>query len=168
NLRSLDPGFQPSQLATAAISLQDARYQTAEQINRLFDASLAELQRTPGIESAAVSLQLPYQRLLNYGFRFVDAPADRPGGMTNVTYITPDFFRTFQIPLRSGRWFTSSDVAGSPPVAIVNETFVRAWNQGKDPIGRRIRSGKEFEIVGVVGDVQVTDPGINFPGKPSG
>ena len=168
NLRSLDPGFEPSQLATAAISLQDARYQTADQVNRLFDASLAELKRMPGIESAAVSLELPYKRLLNYGFRFVDAPPDAPGGMTNVMYITPEFFKTFRIPLRSGRAFASDDVAGSPPVAIVNETFVRAWNQGKDPIGRRIRSGKEFEIVGVVGDVQVTDPGINFPGRPSG
>ncbi len=152
---------------TAAVSLQDARYGTAAAINRLFTDSLAELQRTPGIESAAVSLELPYKRLLNNGFKFADAPPDSQYAIANFMYVTPDFFRTFEIPLRAGRLIGEADTATSPAVAVINETFARAWSKDVNPIGRRIKSGNvEIEIVGVVGDVQVTNAGFIFPGAP--
>jgi putative ABC transport system permease protein len=170
NLRSLDPGFDPARLTTASVSLQDARYGTSAKVNQLFDSSLDALARTPGIESAAVSLELPYSRLLNSGFTFADEPVDRDNWpMANFTYVTPRLFETFHIPVRSGRAFADSDRAGAPPVAIVNETFVRSWGKGRDPIGRRIGNGPTArDIVGVVGDVQVTNSGIFFPGRAPG
>jgi predicted permease len=169
DLRSLDPGFDPSNLVTATVSLQDARYATAAAVNRLFDDTLAELQRTPGVESAAVSLELPYKRLLNSPFRFADEPASKDASIANFMYATPGFFETLRIPLRAGRLLSAGDRAGSPAVVVVNETFVRSWAQGVNPVGRRLMSGSvEREIVGVVGDVQVTNPGINFPGRIGG
>ena len=59
----------------------------------------------------------------------------------------------------SGREFTTSDTAGSQPVAIVNESFARTHFPGVDPVGhqmKRIRpGGKEpwLTIVGVVPDL---------------
>jgi putative ABC transport system permease protein len=41
-------------------------------------------------------------------------------------------------------------------VVVVNEAFVREFSRDRDPIGRRVRFGRNFdlEIVGVVGDVR--------------
>jgi predicted permease len=170
NLRALDPGFDPSNVTTARASLQDARYATAAAITRLFDDSLAELARTPGVEAAAVSLELPYTRLLNNGFRLGDEPLDDDHQyIANFTYVTPRFFDTFRIPVRRGRGFTEADRADAPLVAVVNETFVRVWCKGLDPIGRTIgRGATARQIVGVVGDVQVANSGFRFPGSGSG
>jgi predicted permease len=168
-LRSLDPGFDPSQLTTARVSLQDARYKQSTRINQLFDDSLAALERTPGIESAAVSLELPYMRLLNSGFTFGDeAPDPKFWPMANFMYVTPGFFDVLRMSVRHGRVFTADDRAGAPLVAVVNETFLRSWAKGVNPVGRRLGNGPTArEIVGVVNDVQVSNSGIRFPGRAS-
>ena len=169
-LRSLDPGFDPSQLTTARVSLQDARYKQGVRINQLFDDSLAVLERTPGVEAAAVSLELPYMRLLNSGFTFADEPPNpNYWPMANFMYVTPRFFDVLRIPVRHGRAFTPEDRAAAPQVAVVNETFMRSWAKGVNPVGRRLGRGPTSrEIVGVVGDVQVTSSGIQFPGRADG
>ncbi len=66
-------------------------------------------------------------------------------------------------PLLAGRDFTEADRAGSEPVAIVTETFVRRFLEGSNPIGRAIRiedSGRperHFRIVGLVKDSKYYD-----------
>ncbi|HEX5216649.1 MAG TPA: ABC transporter permease [Vicinamibacterales bacterium] len=154
NLRNLDPGFEPDGLVTASVSLQDARYLDAASVNRLFDESLRRLRETPGIESAAVSLELPYDRLLNSGYRFMDDAAAQPK-TTNQTYITPGFLETMRIPVKQGRDIFDTDTAAAPPIALVNETFARVYSKGRAALGRRIRIGNiEREIVGITGDVK--------------
>jgi predicted permease len=171
NLRNIDPGFDPSQVVTASVSLQDARYKTAAQMNRLFDESVRLLEQTPGIESAAVSLELPYRRLLNMGFRFMDMAPDAKGASSNsnVMYVTPDFFRTLRIPLRGGREITDADATSAPPVVVVNEGLVTLLSPDRDVVGRRIRvGGAEREIVGIAGNVQVTSSGFFIDGMVRG
>jgi predicted permease len=154
NLQALEPGFNPRGLVTASVSLQDARYRDAVAINRLFDDSLRRLRSSPGIAAAAVSLELPYDRMLNSGFRFMDdAAAD--ARTANVSYITPGFLTALELPLRRGRDIQDTDAAGSTPVVLVNETFERVYSKSRSVLGRRIRvGGVEREIVGVTGDVQ--------------
>jgi predicted permease len=152
NLRAIAPGFEPAGLVTASVSMQDARYRDGAAINRLFDDSLRRLRATPGVEGAAVSLELPYERLLNKGFRFV---GDTRAPVTNVAYVSPGFFETLRIPLRRGRAVLVSDVSGAPPVVVVNESFVRVFSKEQDVLGRRLSTGSvEREIVGVAGNVQ--------------
>jgi predicted permease len=161
NLQSLNPGFNPDGLTTASVSLLDARYTTAEAVNVLFDRSLERLRETPGVEAASVSLGLPYQRVLNMGFRY---PEEENGHTASVLYVTRDFFRTFQIPLRRGREFQSTDVPQSRQVVVVNEAFERIYSKDRPALGRVIRlSNAEREIVGVVGDVQM-QPGFSVEG----
>ena len=66
------------------------------------------------------------------------------------------------IPRRNGRDFEAGDRVGSPRVAIVNETFVRRYLPGEQPIGQSVRLGFDastrYEIVGVVGDTVYTTP----------
>ncbi len=155
HLRHLDPGFSPEDVVTASVSLEDARYGSAARVSALFDAMLAQVSRMPGVEGAAVSLGLPYQRLLNLGFQHLEG--ERTRGMTSASYIAGDYFRTLRIPVRTGRTFDARDTATSPGVVIVNEAFARSYFSNEPHvIGRRIAfAGREREVVGLVGSVQV-------------
>jgi predicted permease len=157
HLRGLDPGFDPEHVLAAAVSLEDARYRTQEQVHRLFDRTLASIESAPGIDGAAVALEVPYKRLLNLGFRHLDGAEAAAGGqMTNATYVSAGFFDVMRIPIRRGRAFAPGDRADSSPVVIVSDAFVRLYFNGENPLGRRIAvAGAEREIVGQAGDVQV-------------
>jgi predicted permease len=159
HLRNLEPGFDPNHLVAASVSLEDARYRSVDRVMRLADEGLARLAQSPGVDSAALSLGVPYERLLNLGFRFADAGsagADARGEMTSATYVTPGFFETMKIPVRRGRTFDARDSSTASPAVVVNEAFARTYLRGAEIIGRRIRlAGAERQIIGVVGDVQV-------------
>jgi len=155
-LMTLRPGFDASQVMTATLSLQDARYQTPETVNRFFDASLARMRQINGVENAAASLTLPYERALNLGARWVGA---KPGAemipIMNQTYVTPGYFETLRIPVIRGRVFTDADAADAAPVIVVNQAFVQRNSPDQDPIGRQIaRNPRPLTIIGVVGDIQ--------------
>jgi macrolide transport system ATP-binding/permease protein len=76
---------------------------------------------------------------------------------THTLQIDPHFFSTMKIPLVAGRGFDERDRAGSVPVAVVNEAWVKANLDGSNPVGQRVVSfglddvGKpvELEVVGV-------------------
>jgi hypothetical protein len=81
--------------------------------------------------------------------------------------VTPSYFATLGIDLRSGRTLTETDVAGAPPVAVINETFAKREFADIDPIGQRLLVqqiipgqtglGAEvaWEIVGVITDEKI-------------
>jgi hypothetical protein len=75
---------------------------------------------------------------------------------------TPGWFETMGIPLRSGRDFNDRDRVSSPPVAIVNEAFVRRYLSGQQAIGQTLRLDSEdsprYAIVGVAADAVYTTP----------
>ena len=82
--------------------------------------------------------------------------------------ISPDYFGTAGIPIRTGRDFTTADDASRPGVVIVSEFFARRFWDTVDVVGRRVKT--EFPqaslfwiprarrdwltVVGVVGDVR--------------
>ena len=156
-LNGLHPGFDERHVITAQLSLQDARYATGASVNHLFDQSLARIRELPGVESAAVTLTLPYEFALNVGFHRLDGRhVDTEWQITNMFYITPEYFRVLRIPLLRGRVFSPADISTSAPVAVVSEAFVRRYLREDDPVGRHLDLGgaERREIVGVVGDIQ--------------
>ncbi len=88
--------------------------------------------------------------------------------------VTPEYFRTFGIPILKGRSFTEQDGAGGLPVAIVNETFVKKYLANVDPLTQivvvqQLRLGTlgppiEWHIVGVYPDVH--NEGVRGEGFP--
>lgn len=157
HLRGLNPGFDPRHLVTASVSLEDARYKTSAGVNRFVDESLAAMRQVPGVEAAAVSLGLPYERVLNLGFRRIAGGQPSAGGsITSATYVTHDYFSALRLPVRRGRAFNARDTAGSPGVVVINDSFARTYYPIDDPLGQRIAfMGREREIVGVAGDMQI-------------
>jgi predicted permease len=156
-LLNANPGFNPRHVLTASLSLQDARYQTAEACDRLFRDSLARIRELPGVEAAAVALTTPYQRPLNVGVQQVAGRAvTRESNITNFTYATPGMFEALQVPLLRGRVFTAADDTHAPKVTVVNQAFVARYLQGvAEPLGTPIKvDGDVFQIIGVVATVQ--------------
>lgn len=156
-LHDLKPGFDGRNVLTANISLQDARYATAQSVNRLFDETTRRIGELPGVQAAAVALTLPYERALNTGFTRLDGPhAEKPfHGTTNLTYVTPGYFAALRIPCFEGRVFTAADNAASPQVAVVTRSFARRNLAEQTPVGSHIKvDDSPREIIGVVGNVQ--------------
>jgi hypothetical protein len=151
-------------------SLQDARYRDPAAVNRLFSSSLDRLRATPGIQAAAISQGLPYERLLNLTFSIEGRPDDeRQPPISNVAYVTPGFFDTFGIRLLHGRVFDERDRAGMSRIAVVNEAFARHYFAAEPAIGRRVLFGTTpVEIVGVSRDVQQAGSGFFLAGMQRG
>jgi len=67
--------------------------------------------------------------------------------------VSPGYFRLMRIPLLEGRDFNKLDDESKMPVMIVNQTFVKRYFAGKDPIGRKVHGwGNWFTVIGEVKD----------------
>ena len=151
------PGFTPENAVTLSFDLGLQGY--AEEKGRAFQKDILQrAEALPGIRSVALVSTLPLS--LDYSFtsiyvegQTVTGPSNLPVAIPNE--ITPNYFRTMEIPLR-GRDFTDADDKNSSRVAIVNETFARRLFPGRDAIGGRFNfNGPDqpfWEIVGVAQD----------------
>ena len=151
HLQDLPPGFNPDGVMTARASLDDVRYHDAAEFRKLLEESTRAMQRIPGVQAVAIGLSLPYERALNQRSTISDGKEAGQPAMSAMAYVTSDYFSALQIPLLSGRTFTDNDGPDRQHVAIVNQTFVRKFFAGTNPIGRHLN--KDTLIVGVVGDV---------------
>jgi predicted permease len=143
-----------------------------------FTALFQRLAAIPGVTSAAFSVYFPaylgYRGALpQQTFSTPNAPAaPSTSGLAEV--ISPDFFKTFGIPLLRGREFTWHDTAGAPPVAIVSQSLADRLFPGADALGQRLRMGSgaawvEAEIVGVASAApigSVREPGVEVAFRP--
>jgi putative ABC transport system permease protein len=85
--------------------------------------------------------------------------------------VSPGYFRTMAIPLRSGRLFEPRDGPTAPQVALISQALARRYWQGQDPLGARVSvDGATWAtVVGVVGDVRADSiqkepyPQLYFP-----
>ena len=158
-LSSSELGFEPANVLTARASLQDPAYGSGVAVSALYRRTLEELARLPGVEAAAVASNLPVERGLN--LLRLEAPGGRIAGSVDWRYVTGDYLRVLRIPLVAGRAFGDVDHrAGAPPVAMVNEEYVRRLGSGRTVIGTRLQTtvidfdDQAREVVGVLGDVR--------------
>jgi len=111
------------------------------------------LRAAPGVSSVAISGWPLLGRIqINSDISINGAP---PSPIpTFFRPVSPGFFSTMKIPLLSGRDFRPEDA--SPGAAIVNETFVKTYFPGQNPIGRTFERGANQplnKIVGVTPDI---------------
>lgn len=152
-----------------------------------FAARLGDVQRRlverlaaePGVTGVAVATVLPRMQHPTHTFALVDEPAGERGHRVKVARVDAGFFAAFDKPILAGRGFDANDARDGSTV-LVNTAFVSEVLNGRNPIGRRIRSvqrngeelGHWLEIVGVVGplgmDIMATDEraGVYHPLAP--
>jgi predicted permease len=162
-LETLPAGFDPTNVVAISASLEDARYEKHETIEAMFARSLERLRTLPGVDSAAISLGLPYQRILNMGARIVNGQTRSDFVFTTATYVSPGYFETLRMPMLAGRTFRDTDTRTAAPAAIINEAFAKRYFKDRDPVGQFIFSnGMTREVVGVAGNVQQRGGFQNF------
>jgi predicted permease len=151
-----DMGFDLDHGVVAKFGLDQRQY--PEQARAQFGDRLVErIAQLPGIASASVANLVPLG-----GDSLVRSfhPAGRtdiPGTRPSTYSVGADYFRTLGIRLLNGREFDRTHVAGTLPVAIVNETFAKTYFPGRDVIGQHVQTEDETEaeVIGLVRDHRI-------------
>ncbi len=160
-VETVDMPFATEGIFTAQVELPRLQYPDADRRIRFYEELLTRLDAVPAVEAATLSDGLPaagnsitpFQVEGNAYTRDSDYPTARKGT------VAPGYFGLFRTKILRGREFTGLDRQGSLPVAIVNESFARAYFPGIDPLGRKIKRGKVdsnmpwLTIVGQVPDM---------------
>src|ERR1700756_1331677 len=178
------PGFNPTQVVTANIQLPNPN-ESAEDpyldIRRraTFDRELLRRMKSiPGVKFAAVTSALPTTNtnpnavggVAVEGFAIEDSPVESSQDLSAERIrISSDYFKVLQTALLSGRSFTEADEDGKPLVAIIDESTARKYWPASDPLGRRVRFGRDrtepwTTVVGVVKDIK--SDGLDIDGVP--
>jgi ABC-type lipoprotein release transport system permease subunit len=175
-----NPGFNPSRVVAANFYLPVPnnpdmdRYGKPEILNSFVREALRRVRAIPGVEFASLTTDLPVThssrpRVVN----IEDRPDESGKGLfSEVTSVTPDYFKVLQASLVRGRYFTEDDDIGKQPVAIVDESTARTYWPDRDPIGRRVsmRSTRGAAnppwctVVGVIKDIN--SDGLDQSGSP--
>lgn len=158
-LTNVDPGFSSDGVLAFQVALPATAY--PEDSNRLtfFDTLLERLSTAPAVQQVGAVQTLPLRGGYVLSFSIDGRPPATPGDEPSANHriVTPDYFKTLNVPVRRGRTFTKLDGPTSPLVAVVDDAFVRRHFPDQDPIGQRIDIGNgtdgSYEIVGVVGTV---------------
>ena len=154
HLQTLPRGFDPTNVVTASLSLDDAHYRNAAAFQNLLEQSVTEMRKIPGVEDAAVGLSLPYERGLNDGVKILDGKFAGKDNGSSMAYVTPGYFNTLKIPVLAGRGIAETDTPNSLPVTVINTDFARQFFGEPLPIGRHIQtSDRTYTVVGVVENV---------------
>jgi predicted permease len=161
-LQAVDPGFNPQRVAAFDVSLFGEKYDGQSRTGQFFRDAREGLAKLPGMHSAAAISSLPLggSENLNHlsieGVRF----EGREEPITENRRITPGYFETMGVSLLRGRDFSDRDGAQQERVCIINQSIARQFFPGVDPIGKRLKLGRNTDnapwltIVGVAGDVR--------------
>ncbi len=160
NLRSVDVGFNTRNLVLFRINPSLNRYDDTRAAALVAEMT-GRLQALPGVRAVAASNVTLLSNSVNSTSIFVQGRTytdDRQRDSINNLTISPDYFKTMEIPLVMGRAFTERDSETAPKVVVINETAARKYFPNENPIGKHIGSSIEtsnqLEIVGVLRDAK--------------
>jgi putative ABC transport system permease protein len=115
----------------------------------VWDQIADKLRSVPGVERVAIA----GWPLLSGGAwnNFVSVGGAQSPIVTYLLAISPGWSETMKIPLLDGRDFRPGDTA--PGQAIVNQSFVKTFFEGKNPIGKTFQERENhYQVVGLVAD----------------
>jgi predicted permease len=148
-----DPGFNAENVLLTRMETRSVKMSREEE--QLFYGRVQEqVSALPGVRSAALAYIVP---ISGGGMRtgvYIEGYQPKPNEDTelNTNIVTPNYFKTMDIPLVEGCDFNAADTKGAPGVVIINEEFARRFFPGGSPVGKRLRTDSEgpyLEVVGV-------------------
>jgi len=153
NVRYAEFGWNEENLLTFRVTLPRESYPEDDMTTGFHRRFLSAIESLPGVESVGGTMTLPLEGDSN---TFYQVPGqeyarltDRP--LVSFRYVFPEYFRSMEIPILSGRTFTDEDHPDSRAVVVVNQVVVDRHWPGEDGIGKQIQFWDETrEIVGVV------------------
>ncbi len=164
NLQQVDPGYNPDGLVKFDLTLPTNRFPMTfgdfpdwPEVQRFQGELLERVRALPGVDQATIAYSHPADPGFTTSFTLDGEQMGEGGQRLEVrTRIAADeYFETIGIPLLRGRRILVTDRVDTPTVLVVNDAFRRRYISDKDPLGKRVQMfGRDFEIVGVVGDVK--------------
>jgi putative ABC transport system permease protein len=142
-LESFDLGFRPDNLLTVRLATQQEQYREDHALKNLVREATTAIKAVAGTESVAFAgPSMPTDDWHGITVTIEDKVNTSSERLFVLRHaVTPDYFKTLDIPLRRGRGFTDQDDEDAVFVVVVsNELAARAW-PGENPIGKRLRLG---------------------------
>jgi putative ABC transport system permease protein len=169
-LQAVDPGFDPHNTLTMAMSISGSRFQKSAPVTQIIRAGTDRLKNIPGVLAVSAGNGLPLQGAFGMSFDILgrpkgNAPFTGGAGYYSVSW---NYFDALKIPLLRGRAFTDHDNASAPGVIIINEAMAKQYWPHGDPLQDRLQKGPGAgpafaepprQIVGIVGNTR--DEGLN-------
>jgi putative ABC transport system permease protein len=173
-LREENLGFRADHVLVVRMPLPQERYKNAAQVAGFFRPLQARLKSLPGVIDASPASSVPPNIFMSSD---VEIPGkSHPDKWNTLLELCGDaYFSVLRAEFQSGRPFTEAEVNDARKLAVVNQTFVRKYLPGENPIGQRVHlmelesfpdpvQDAWFEIVGVVADGK--NRGVQQPIEP--
>ena len=166
-MRSVDLGFQPDHIATAAYSLPLKQYATQSSVDTFNKELLLRLRQAPGVQAVGFTTFLPASGNNNNQAFVAEGYVPKKGenmSLATVASVMGDYFSAMKIPLLRGRFLTEADTADSQLAVVVNRKLAQKYWPNQSPIGKRLRIGTPemqtpwLTIVGEIADVKLGAP----------
>jgi putative ABC transport system permease protein len=162
-LIAVDPGLDLRGVLVMDVALPQADFYGPPERTTFCEDLDRNVSAVPGVLAVGAISHLPLSganagRGITIEGRPVPTPEDEAGASYRLT--CPGYFRALGIPLVRGRDFPHGDTVSAPGAVIINETMAKAYWQGRDPIGTRLKLGGANStnpwatVVGVVKDVR--------------
>lgn len=179
-LRAVPLGFAQQNVLTGGVILNLGQHigqqtgdaeKTPNIVQTTYMPLIERMKAIPGVQVAALSSVLPMRSefAVMIGANIDHQDLKEPNVPTADGRIaSAGMVEALGVPMLRGRFFTESDTATAPPVAVVNKAFADKYFPGKDPVGHVITMGKgrfaDTRIIGEIGDVKQSD--VTKPTRP--
>lgn len=155
-----DPGFQMKGITQAQFNLPSQGY-SLEKAQAFQSELISRVEGLPGVDGVEQAQVTPLSHeFLGTGLT--------PAGETEsrqfeFNVVSPGFFAMLGMPMVRGRTFTAAEARSEAPVLLISESTARQLWPGQDAIRKTLSNGKgkEYQVVGVVKDSQVSHLGHN-------
>jgi predicted permease len=162
NVQAVVPGFDPTRVLSARLSLPPTRFNNRGAIVTFQRALIERVSSLPTVsQTGAINLPPLIGLLSRVPFTVEGRVIERERvPLAQFRMVSTGYFETLRIPLKRGRTFSDRDTDQTRPVAIVNEALADRWLNGLEPIGARLLVDdsdgppRPVEVIGVVGNVQ--------------
>src|SRR6266576_415183 len=160
-LGNINPGFDPRNVLTFAISSTSSSAAKPDQLRAMYRETLRQLEGVRGVETVSMmggSLPMTGDSEVPFWLEGQPKPAndnDMPFALFYL--VNPGYHQAMRIPVERGRSFPERDDEHGSSVALIDATFARKYFPNQDPIGKHLNVGlldMQPEIVGVVGHVE--------------
>ncbi len=158
-------GVHTDGVLTFQLNLPASQYDSTARVN-FFESFAEQVAALPGVKAAGGISRLPATGAYHqWGVRALSGPLtgdnDRNGiGGAQNRVVSGDYFRAVGIPVKAGRTFDAGDDSHAPDRVVISQSLAARLFPGTSALGQRLRTGgRESEVIGVVGDVAVTNEG---------
>jgi len=183
HLLNVPLGYDPHNVVSVGIPLQENTYTTWEARVNYFEQLRASVATLPDVVSASIATNAtPPHSGLEQRFQLRDKPSSSPEAQTaRVHFVDPGYFSTLQVPLLQGRTWSVAEVARGASLVVVNQTLARRYYPNGDIVGHAIKlstlqgaspntltapgAGDWMQVIGVVGDS--LNDGLDHPVRPA-